>query len=71
MLPMPYVNYRSDPFARFIGYMIPFFIIIAYMCPLCLYVYRMVNEKENKSKEGMKIKKGIIYPINLAKGSDL
>ena len=55
MLPMPYVNYRSDPFARFIGYMIPFFIIIAYMCPLCLYVYRMVSEKENKSKEGMKI----------------
>ena len=55
MVPMPYVNYRSDPFARFIGYMIPFFIIIAYMCPLCLYVYRMVSEKENKSKEGMKI----------------
>ena len=25
------------------------------MCPLCLYVYRMVGEKENKSKEGMKI----------------
>ena len=55
MIPMPYTNYRSDPFARFIGYMIPFFIIIAYMCPLCLYVYRMVSEKENKSKEGMKI----------------
>ena len=29
--------------------------VIAYMCPLCLYVYRMVGEKENKSKEGMKI----------------
>ena len=55
MVPMPYVNYRSDPFSKAIGYMIPFFIIIAYMCPLCLYVYRMVGEKENKSKEGMKI----------------
>ena len=55
MLPMPYLDYRSDPFSKSIGYMIPFFIIIAYMCPLCLYVYRMVGEKENKSKEGMKI----------------
>jgi len=55
MIPMPYMNYRSDPFSKAIGYMIPFFIIIAYMCPLCLYVYRMVGEKENKSKEGMKI----------------
>ena len=55
IVPMPYVDYRSDPFSKVIGYMIPFFIIIAYMCPLCLYVYRMVGEKENKSKEGMKI----------------
>ena len=55
MIPMPYKDYRSDPFSKAIGYMIPFFIVIAYMCPLCLYVYRMVGEKENKSKEGMKI----------------
>ena len=52
---MPYEDYRSDPFSSVIGYFIPFFIVIAYMCPLCLYVYRMVGEKENKSKEGMKI----------------
>ena len=55
MIPMKYSDYRLDPFAKSIGYMIPFFLIIAYMCPLCLYVYRMVGEKENKSKEGMKI----------------
>ena len=55
IVPMPYVDYRSDPFSKAIGYMITFLIIIAYMCPLCLYVYRMVGEKENKSKEGMKI----------------
>ena len=55
MIPMKYIDYRSDPFSAFIGYIIPFFIVIAYMCPLCLYVYRMVGEKENKSKEGMKI----------------
>ena len=55
MVAMPYEDYRSDPFSSVIGYFIPFFIVIAYMCPLCLYVYRMVGEKENKSKEGMKI----------------
>ena len=55
MVAMPYESYRSDPFNTLIGYFIPFFIVIAYMCPLCLYVYRMVSEKENKSKEGMKI----------------
>ena len=55
MVALPYENYRSDPFSSVIGYFIPFFMVIAYMCPLCLYVYRMVGEKENKSKEGMKI----------------
>ena len=52
---MKYIDYRSDPFSAFMGYIIPFFIVIAYMCPLCLYIYRIVGEKENKSKEGMKI----------------
>ena len=55
IIPMIYKDYRTDPFSNFVGYMIPFFIIIAYICPLCLYVYRMVSEKDNKSKEGMKI----------------
>ena len=55
MVAMPYIDSRSDPFSAVLGYFIPFFIVIAYMCPLCLYVYRMVGEKENKSKEGMKI----------------
>ena len=52
---LPYENYRKDSFSGIMGYFIPIFIVIAYMCPLCLYVYRMVSEKENKSKEGMKI----------------
>ena len=55
MVALPFENYRTDPFSTAIGYFIPFFLVIAYMCPLCLYVYRMVGEKENKSKEGMKI----------------
>ena len=55
MIAMPYIDSRKDPFSGVMGYIIPFFIVIAYMCPLCLYVFRMVGEKENKSKEGMKI----------------
>ena len=55
MVALPYENYRFDPFSSVISYFIPIFMVIAYMCPLCLYVYRMVGEKENKSKEGMKI----------------
>ena len=55
MVPMKYVNYKKDKFGVYVGFIIPFFIIIAYMSPLCLYVYRMVAEKESRAKEGMKI----------------
>jgi len=55
MIPMKYVNYKKDKFGLFIGYIVPFFLVIADMCPLCLYVYRMVAEKESRAKEGMKI----------------
>ena len=55
MVAQKYNFYRTDPFGSFVGYIIPFFIVIAYMCPLCLYVLRMVREKETKAKEGMKI----------------
>ena len=53
--PMKYINYKDDKFGQFIGYIFTFFLIIAYMCPLCLYVYRMIEEKESRAKEGMKI----------------
>ena len=55
MIPMKYKNYREDLFGAFVGYLGPFFIIIAYLGHLCIYVYRMVLEKETKAKEGMKI----------------
>ena len=55
MIPMKYVNYKDDKFGEFIGFIVPFFLVIAYMCPLCLYIYRMVQEKESRAKEGMKI----------------
>ena len=55
MMAMKYEKFKTDPFGVFVGYIVPFFIVIAYMCPLCLYVLRMVREKETKAKEGMKI----------------
>ncbi len=55
MRPMEYTYYKEDIFAQFVGYIVPFFIIISYICPLCLYVLRMVGDKESKAKEGMKI----------------
>ena len=55
MMPMKYVDYRRDKLGDYMAFIIPFFIIVAYICPLCLYVYRMVSEKESRAKEGMKI----------------
>ena len=55
IVPMKYHSYRSDPFGNVIGFIGPFFIIIAYIGNLCIYVYRMVYEKETRVKEGMKI----------------
>ena len=52
---MEYIDYRVDLFGNLLGYMITIIIVIAYMSPLSLYIYRMVDEKEKKTKEGMKI----------------
>ena len=50
-----YTTYEVDPFGNFLGFLLPFFIVIAYLCPLCVLVFRMVSDKESKAKEGMKI----------------
>ena len=55
MMPMKYVNYKRDKLGDYMAFIIPFFIMVAYICSLCLYVYRMVSEKESRAKEGMKI----------------
>ena len=55
MMPMKYVNYKQDKLGDYMAFIIPFFIMVAYICSLCLYVYRMVSEKESRAKEGMKI----------------
>ena len=52
---MKYIDYRVDSFGNFLGYMITIILVIAYMSPLSIYVYRIVGEKETKTKEGMKI----------------
>ena len=52
---MKYIDYRNDSFGEFMGYMIGVILVMAYMSPLSLYVYRMVGDKETKIKESMKI----------------
>ena len=45
----------EDQFKYFLGFLFAFFMIIAYVIPLSFYVFKIVKEKENKIKEGMKI----------------
>lgn len=55
MNPMLYDIYKEDSFGSSMGMFTSMCIIIGYMYPMCIFVYRMVNEKETKAKEGMKI----------------
>ena len=55
IIPEKYSSVYYDKFGEFIGAILSFFLIIAYLCPLCILVFRMVQEKESRAKEGMKI----------------
>ena len=55
ILPMKYSSYKTNPFGDIMGVVGPFFLIVAYVSNLGIYVYRMVLEKETRVKEGMKI----------------
>ena len=55
VLPMKYSEYKFDMYGVYFGYMMSVVIIVAYMFPISLYVYKMVKEKESRIKEGMKI----------------
>ena len=46
---MKYIDYRVDSFGEFLGYMITIIIVVAYMSPLSLYIYRIVGEKAEAS----------------------
>ena len=50
-----YDSYKFNDFAEFAGLYFTFFVILSYLCPLILYVLKMVVEKETRSKEVMKI----------------
>ena len=50
-----YDSYKYNDFAEFVGVYFTFFVILSYLCPLILYVLKMVVEKESRSKEVMKI----------------
>ena len=53
--PMKYIDYKVDPYGQFYGYVTVLFILVAYLFPLNIYVYKIVGEKESRIKEGMKI----------------
>jgi len=55
VFPMKYTDFKLDNYGQYFGYVLVIIIIIAYMIPLILYVYKIVEEKEKKTKEGMKI----------------
>ena len=55
VFPMKYTDFRLDFYGQFFGYIITIIIVIAYISPLSLYIYKIVEEKEAKTKEGMKI----------------
>ena len=55
VLPMRYWDNREDDFGQFYGYVMVIIILMAYMIPLSLYIYKIVGEKETRIKEGMKI----------------
>ena len=50
-----YDSYKFNDFALYAGLYFTFFLILSYLCPLILYVLKMVTEKESRSKEVMKI----------------
>ena len=50
-----YDSYKFNDFAAYAGVYYTFFAILSYLCPLILYVLKMVVEKESRSKEVMKI----------------
>ena len=47
IIAMKYIDYRVDSFGEVLGHLITIVIVIAYMSPLSLYVYKMVGEKES------------------------
>ena len=53
--PMKYIDFRVDPFGQLFGNITVICILIAYIFPLNIYVYKIVKEKETRIREGMKI----------------
>ncbi|CAG9334828.1 unnamed protein product [Blepharisma stoltei] len=54
-VPMYYDDYVSDDFISLISTMLPFFVVISYLVPVCRMVSLIVQEKEYKIKEMMMI----------------
>jgi len=54
LIPMSSNEYTDDPFARFLA-ILGFFLFLIYIVPLYRLAYRIVNEKETRARESMKM----------------
>jgi ATP-binding cassette subfamily A (ABC1) protein 3 len=55
IVPMKFPVYDKDDFVDVLAFVAPFFLVVIYMIPLIVFVFRMVKDKETRVKEGMKI----------------
>lgn len=52
---MKFPSFESDDFERVLEFIVPFFLVVIYMIPIIIFVFRMIKDKESRVKEGMKI----------------
>ena len=55
VFPMKFWDNREDDFGQFYVYVMVIIMLMAYMIPLSLYIYKIVEENETRFKKGMKI----------------
>lgn len=55
ILSMKYPLFTTDDFEQVLNFIVPFFLVVIYMIPLIVFVFRMVKDKETRVKEGMKM----------------
>jgi len=55
IIPQKYDKYLYNTFNSFLSMLFGFFVLIGYTMPLSINIYKLVKEKESRTKEGMKI----------------
>lgn len=55
VLPFKFISNYNDNMDQLLQFIVPFFVIVIFMIPFILLIFRMVKDKESRNKEGMKI----------------